>query len=163
MTIGFFSLFIFHSTGITVAINLAIVAAGISLIQVGAFNITMEYTPIKYSGISLGMSVVLLLIGSSIGPAIAGILARFWPCRFARSGLARHRRGVQRKCNRSRGARLGRSGTRSYRHRSHDLFECPLSVGLVVAGDAADNDVHLYLAESNAKTRREWISALAQN
>ena len=58
MTIGFFSLFIFHSTGITVAINLAIVAAGISLIQVGAFNITMEYTPLKYSGVSLGMSVV---------------------------------------------------------------------------------------------------------
>ncbi|HMH09491.1 MAG TPA: MFS transporter [Candidatus Nitrosopolaris rasttigaisensis] len=73
MTIGFFSLFIFHSTGITVAINLAIVAAGISLIQVGAFNITMEYTPLKYSGVSLGMSVVLFLIGSSIGPAIAGI------------------------------------------------------------------------------------------
>jgi MFS family permease len=73
MTIGFLSLFIFHSTGITVAINLAIVAAGISLIQVGAFNITMEYTPLKYSGVSLGMSVVLLLIGSSIGPAIAGI------------------------------------------------------------------------------------------
>jgi len=34
------------------------------------------------------------------------------------------------------------------------------SVGLVVAGDAAYNDVHLYLVESNAQTRREWISAL---
>jgi glyoxylase-like metal-dependent hydrolase (beta-lactamase superfamily II) len=34
------------------------------------------------------------------------------------------------------------------------------SVGLVVAGDAAYNDVHLYLAESNAETRREWIAAL---
>ena len=34
------------------------------------------------------------------------------------------------------------------------------SIGLVVAGDAAYNDVHLYLAESNVKTRREWISAL---
>src|SRR2546422_3409580 len=34
------------------------------------------------------------------------------------------------------------------------------SVGLVVAGDAAYNDVHLYLVESNAKLRREWISAL---
>jgi hypothetical protein len=30
----------------------------------------------------------------------------------------------------------------------------------VVACDAAYNDVHLYLAESNAQTRREWISAL---
>jgi glyoxylase-like metal-dependent hydrolase (beta-lactamase superfamily II) len=34
------------------------------------------------------------------------------------------------------------------------------SLGLVVAGDAAYNDVHLYLAESNAQTRREWIAAL---
>jgi glyoxylase-like metal-dependent hydrolase (beta-lactamase superfamily II) len=34
------------------------------------------------------------------------------------------------------------------------------STGLVVAGDAAYNDVHLYLVESNAKSRREWISAL---
>jgi glyoxylase-like metal-dependent hydrolase (beta-lactamase superfamily II) len=34
------------------------------------------------------------------------------------------------------------------------------SIGLVVAGDAAYNDVHLYLVESNAQTRREWIAAL---
>jgi glyoxylase-like metal-dependent hydrolase (beta-lactamase superfamily II) len=34
------------------------------------------------------------------------------------------------------------------------------SIGLVVAGDAAYNDVHLYLAESNGQTRREWIAAL---
>jgi len=63
----------FHSTEFIVAMNLAIIAAGISLMQVGAFNITMEYTPRQFSGVSLGMSVVLVLIGSSIGPAIAGI------------------------------------------------------------------------------------------
>src|SRR5216684_973400 len=34
------------------------------------------------------------------------------------------------------------------------------SIGLVVAGDAAYNDVHLYLAESNAQKRQEWIAAL---
>jgi glyoxylase-like metal-dependent hydrolase (beta-lactamase superfamily II) len=34
------------------------------------------------------------------------------------------------------------------------------SIGLVVAGDAAYNDVHLYLAESNAEKRQEWIAAL---
>src|SRR6202051_1084925 len=34
------------------------------------------------------------------------------------------------------------------------------SAGLVVAGDAVYNDVHLYLAESNTETRREWITAL---
>ncbi|MDI9976786.1 MBL fold metallo-hydrolase [Rhodococcus sp. IEGM 1307] len=34
------------------------------------------------------------------------------------------------------------------------------SIGLVVAGDAAYNDVHLYLAESPAEGRKAWISAL---
>lgn len=34
------------------------------------------------------------------------------------------------------------------------------SIGLVVAGDAAYNDVHVYLAESSVYTRNEWISAL---
>ena len=33
------------------------------------------------------------------------------------------------------------------------------SIGLVVAAGVAYNDVHLYLIESNAQTRREWISA----
>jgi glyoxylase-like metal-dependent hydrolase (beta-lactamase superfamily II) len=34
------------------------------------------------------------------------------------------------------------------------------SVGLVVAGDAAYNNVRLYLMESNVRTRHEWVSAL---
>jgi glyoxylase-like metal-dependent hydrolase (beta-lactamase superfamily II) len=34
------------------------------------------------------------------------------------------------------------------------------SIGLVVAGDAAYNDVHLYLAESDADGRRSWLTAL---
>jgi glyoxylase-like metal-dependent hydrolase (beta-lactamase superfamily II) len=34
------------------------------------------------------------------------------------------------------------------------------SIELVVAGDAAYNDVHLYLAESSPQGRREWIAAL---
>jgi glyoxylase-like metal-dependent hydrolase (beta-lactamase superfamily II) len=33
-------------------------------------------------------------------------------------------------------------------------------IDLVVAGDAAYNDVHLYLAESDAHTRGEWLAAL---
>jgi glyoxylase-like metal-dependent hydrolase (beta-lactamase superfamily II) len=34
------------------------------------------------------------------------------------------------------------------------------AIGLVVAGDAAYNDVHLYLAESGPDGRQDWISAL---
>ncbi|HEU5179414.1 MAG TPA: MBL fold metallo-hydrolase [Candidatus Polarisedimenticolia bacterium] len=47
-------------------------------------------------------------------------------------------------------------------HTDTDLTTClhVPSIGLVVAGDAAYNDVHLYLVESNPQTRREWIAAL---
>jgi glyoxylase-like metal-dependent hydrolase (beta-lactamase superfamily II) len=34
------------------------------------------------------------------------------------------------------------------------------SIGLVVAGDSVYNSVHLYLAESTADSRQEWIAAL---
>jgi MFS family permease len=71
--IGFFGLLIFHSTGFLVSTNLAIIAAGLSLTQVGGFNIVLESTPRQFSGISLGMTVLFNLIGSSIGPTIAGI------------------------------------------------------------------------------------------
>jgi glyoxylase-like metal-dependent hydrolase (beta-lactamase superfamily II) len=33
-------------------------------------------------------------------------------------------------------------------------------IGLVVAGDAVYNDVHLYLAESDPERRKEWIAAI---
>jgi glyoxylase-like metal-dependent hydrolase (beta-lactamase superfamily II) len=47
-------------------------------------------------------------------------------------------------------------------HTDTDLTTClhVPAIGLVVAGDAAYNDVHLYLAESNAQRRQEWIAAL---
>ena len=72
-SIGFFSLFVFHSTEFLVATNLAIIAAGLSLMQVGGFDIVLQSTPRQFSGISLGMTVLFNLIGGSIGPAVAGI------------------------------------------------------------------------------------------
>lgn len=71
--VGFFSLFVYHSTGIFVATNLAVIAAGLSLMQVGGFDIILQSTPRKFSGISLGMTVLFNLVGASVGPAIAGI------------------------------------------------------------------------------------------
>jgi MFS family permease len=71
--IGFFSLFIFHSTGFLVSTNLAIIASGLSLMRVGGLNIVLESTPRQFSGISLGMTTLFKMIGSSIGPAVAGI------------------------------------------------------------------------------------------
>ena len=71
--LGFSSLFLFHSNGILVSTNLAIIAGGLSLIQVGGFDIVLQSTPRKFSGISLGMTVLFNLVGGSVGPAVAGI------------------------------------------------------------------------------------------
>ena len=71
--LGFSSLFLFHSNGILVSTNLAIIAGGLSLMQVGGFDIVLQSTPRKYSGISLGMTVLFNLVGGSVGPAVAGI------------------------------------------------------------------------------------------
>ncbi len=72
-TIGFFVLFVFHATESMIAINLVVISAGLSLINVGAFNIVLQHTPHQFSGVSIGISVVIVLIGSSIGPVIASI------------------------------------------------------------------------------------------
>jgi MFS family permease len=53
--------------------TLDIIAIGLSLTQVGGFNIVLESTPRQFSGISLGMTVMLNLIGGAVGPTIAGI------------------------------------------------------------------------------------------
>jgi MFS family permease len=71
--LGFSSLFLFHSNGILVSTNLAIIAGGLSLMQVGGFDIVLQSTPRKFSGISLGMTVLFNLVGGSVGPAVAGI------------------------------------------------------------------------------------------
>jgi fucose permease len=71
--VGFSSLFIYHSTEFEIIINLSIIAVGLSLAEVGGFNITLVSVSPKIGGISMGITVLLFLIGMSIGPAIAGI------------------------------------------------------------------------------------------
>jgi MFS family permease len=72
-TAGFTSLLMFHSTELLVSANLAILSTGLSLTSVGAMNVIILSTPRQFSGISLGMSSLLRIIGSSIGPALAGM------------------------------------------------------------------------------------------
>jgi MFS family permease len=71
--IGFSSLYIYHSNELEIIINLSIIAGGLSLAEVGGFNITLVSVSPKVSGISMGITVLLFLIGMSIGPAISGI------------------------------------------------------------------------------------------
>lgn len=72
-TVGFFCLFLFHSTAFLVTANLAVIAIGLALMRVGGMNIILEATPRQFSGISIGMTAIFKMIGSSIGPAVAGV------------------------------------------------------------------------------------------
>ena len=72
-TLGFFVLFMYHSSEASIAAVLVIVAAGLALMQIGSVNIVLTSTPKQFSGISLGMNLLIYLIGSSVGPVIAGI------------------------------------------------------------------------------------------
>ena len=72
-TIGFFILFMFHSTEASIAAVLVLIAVGLALMQIGSVNVVLTSTPKQFSGISLGMNLLIYLIGSSVGPVIAGI------------------------------------------------------------------------------------------
>ncbi|HEU5120244.1 MAG TPA: MFS transporter [Candidatus Nitrosocosmicus sp.] len=70
---GFLLLFLYHPTQYVISIELSIIAIGLALTEIGAFNISLVSAPIQLSGTSLGITMLLFLIGMSIGPAISGI------------------------------------------------------------------------------------------
>lgn len=72
-TIGFFVLFLFHSTEASITAVLMLIAVGLALMQIGSVNVVLSSTPRRFSGISLGMNLLIYLIASSVGPVIAGI------------------------------------------------------------------------------------------
>jgi MFS family permease len=71
---GFFMLAIFHSEPWMVSVALAIISTGLSLGSVGLMNIVLLATPYKNMVTSIGMTSLLRIIGSSVGPAVAGVL-----------------------------------------------------------------------------------------
>jgi MFS family permease len=71
--VGFIDLLMLHQTEIEISANLAILSAGLSLTSVGAMNVIILSTPKKYTGISLGTSMLMRIVGSAIGPAVAGM------------------------------------------------------------------------------------------
>ena len=73
ITASFMGLLAFHSTELLVSVSLAVLSTGLSLTSVGAMNVVILATPIQFSGISLGMTTLLRIIGSAIGPALAGM------------------------------------------------------------------------------------------
>ena len=71
-TVGFFILFMFHSSEASIAIVLILVAIGLALMQIGSVNVVLMSTPKQFSGVSLGMNLLIYLVGASVGPVIAG-------------------------------------------------------------------------------------------
>lgn len=70
---GFSVLLLFHSTELSLSIGLAILSTGLSLASVGAVNVTILATPIEFTGVTMGISTMLRIVGSSIGPALAAM------------------------------------------------------------------------------------------
>ena len=71
--VGYFSIFLFHSTELEVSVSLAIVSTGLALLNTIGMNIVMLSTPKQFGGITIGMVQVLMFIGMSIGPVVAGM------------------------------------------------------------------------------------------
>jgi MFS family permease len=72
-TLGFIGLFLFHSNVFYIAANLALLSAGLSFASVGAMNVIILAAPREYSVVTIGVSSLLRIIGSSIGPALAAM------------------------------------------------------------------------------------------
>jgi MFS family permease len=70
--IGFFVLLIFHSTEDMVSIGPTILSAGLALSISGGFNVILLSVPMQVTGIALGMTLLLNLVGMSLGPALSG-------------------------------------------------------------------------------------------
>lgn len=71
--IGSIGLLLFHSTEFEVSANLAVIAAGLSLANLSAWNVVITSSPKEFIGISTGVGALLLFIGMSIGPTLAGV------------------------------------------------------------------------------------------
>jgi MFS family permease len=71
---GFVLLAAFHSLPWMVSVSLAIISTGLSLGSVGIMNVILLGTPQRQMVSSLGNTLLLRIIGSSVGPAIAGVV-----------------------------------------------------------------------------------------
>ncbi|NHI04320.1 hypothetical protein DYY67_1178 [Candidatus Nitrosotalea sp. TS] len=77
-TVGFFGILAFHYTEYAISATLAVISVGLSFAIVGCFNIILMSSPQKVEGVSLGMSVLLMLVGNSLGPSVAGMYQQMY-------------------------------------------------------------------------------------
>ncbi len=72
-TLGFVIILLFHSSELLISSGLGILSAGLSLAAVGAMNVILLSSPRESSGVTIGMSSMLRIVGSSIGPALSAM------------------------------------------------------------------------------------------
>jgi len=72
-TIVFSSLIVLHFTEEMVTIGLVIISSGLALSMAGVFNVILVSVPMQVTGIALGMTMLLNLVGTSMGPAFGSI------------------------------------------------------------------------------------------
>ncbi|MGZ8890881.1 MAG: MFS transporter, partial [Nitrososphaeraceae archaeon] len=72
-SISFLFMLFFHTEEYYISVALAVFATGLSFTAIGAMNIIILFTPLNYIGTSTGLSVLIRILGSSIGPVIAAL------------------------------------------------------------------------------------------
>jgi MFS family permease len=76
-SISFLFMLFVHTDKYYISAALAIFATGLSFTAIGAMNIIILFTPSNYIGTSTGLSVLIRILGSSIGPVIAALYMQF--------------------------------------------------------------------------------------
>jgi Major Facilitator Superfamily len=94
-TLDLFSFFMFHLTESSISVNLAILATGLSFSIVGVMNVVALSTPKQHSGTSLGTTRLMRVIGSTIGPAVAGMYWQMHQSLLNIHGVAKYFPSVQ--------------------------------------------------------------------
>lgn len=72
-SISFLFMLFFHTKEYYISVALAVFATGLSFTAIGAMNIIILFTPSNYIGTSTGLSVLIRILGSSVGPVIAAL------------------------------------------------------------------------------------------
>jgi MFS family permease len=72
-SISFLFMLFFHTKEYYISVALAVFATGLSFTAIGAMNIIILFTPSNYIGTSTGLSILIRILGSSVGPVIAAL------------------------------------------------------------------------------------------
>ncbi len=83
---SFILLLQYHESTLALASILALTAAGLSLMNVGGMNILITSVPREYLAATQGITQMLRIVGSAIGPAVAGVIMHIYSIHDPRNG-----------------------------------------------------------------------------